>query len=163
MKTSLKIAIIGATGNVGKRITEEALNRGHHVTGIARTVDGLASSNNLTLKAGDIGNPEALAGMLKGHDLVISSVKSDDFDSDKLIKAVRLSGVNVDAWKIAIYGLGGAICGIAGILIASRLNSAQPALGQGYELERLRRSSLAALPLAAGLERFSALSSAPSS
>ena len=26
----------------------------------------------------------------------------------------------------------GAVCGIAGLLIASRLNSAQPALGQGY-------------------------------
>uniref|UniRef100_UPI0023F80145 ABC transporter permease n=1 Tax=Caballeronia sp. BR00000012568055 TaxID=2918761 RepID=UPI0023F80145 len=38
-------------------------------------------------------------------------------------EAVRLSGVNVDRWKIAIYGLGGAICGIAGLLIASRLNS----------------------------------------
>jgi putative NADH-flavin reductase len=93
MKTSLKIAIIGATGNVGKRITEEALNRGHHVTGIARTVDGNAARNNLTLKVGDIGNPEALAGMLKGHDLVVSSVKPGDYDHDQLIKAVRLSGV----------------------------------------------------------------------
>jgi putative NADH-flavin reductase len=93
MKTSLKIAIIGATGNVGKRITEEALNRGHHVTGIARTIDGIAARNNLTLKVGDIGNPEALAGMLKGHDLVVSSVKSPDFDTDQLLKAVRLSGV----------------------------------------------------------------------
>ena len=36
MKTSLKIAIIGATGNVGKRIAEEGLDRGHQVTGIAR-------------------------------------------------------------------------------------------------------------------------------
>jgi putative NADH-flavin reductase len=93
MKTSLKIAIIGATGNVGKRITEEALNRGHQVTGIARTIDGIAARNNLTLKVADIGNPEALAGILKGHDLVVSSVKSSDFDTDQLIKAVRLSGV----------------------------------------------------------------------
>src|SRR5271170_204330 len=36
-------------------------------------------------------------------------------------EAVRLSGVNVDRWKIAIYSLGGAICGVAGLLIASRL------------------------------------------
>ena len=46
-------------------------------------------------------------------------------------EAVRLSGVNTDAWKIAIYALAGGIVGIGGVLIASRLNSAQPALGQG--------------------------------
>jgi ribose transport system permease protein len=52
-------------------------------------------------------------------------------------EAVRLSGVNVDFWKIVVYSLGGGICGIAGLMIASRLNSAQPALGQGYELEAI--------------------------
>ena len=52
-------------------------------------------------------------------------------------EALRLSGVNVDAWKIAVYTFSGAVCGIAGLLIASRLNSAQPALGQGYELDAI--------------------------
>lgn len=52
-------------------------------------------------------------------------------------EAARLSGVNVDAWKISIYALSGGICGIAGLVIASRLNSAQPALGQGYELDAI--------------------------
>ncbi len=52
-------------------------------------------------------------------------------------EAVRLSGINTDRWKIAAYAFSGAICGIAGILIASRLNSAQPALGQGYELDAI--------------------------
>ena len=52
-------------------------------------------------------------------------------------EAVRLSGVNVAFWKIVVYSLSGAICGIAGLLIASRLNSAQPALGRGYELDAI--------------------------
>ncbi len=52
-------------------------------------------------------------------------------------EATRLSGVNIDAWKMGIYALAGAVTGVAGILIASRLNSAQPALGQGYELEAI--------------------------
>ncbi|MCE5255989.1 MAG: ABC transporter permease [Spirochaetaceae bacterium] len=52
-------------------------------------------------------------------------------------EAVRLSGVNSDRWKIGAYVLCGAIAGIAGILIASRLNSAQPALGQGYETDAI--------------------------
>jgi ribose transport system permease protein len=63
---------------------------------------------------------------------------------------VRLSGVNVDRWKIAIYGLSGAICGIAGLLIASRLNSAQPALGQGYELEAIAAVVIGGTSLSGG-------------
>jgi ribose transport system permease protein len=65
-------------------------------------------------------------------------------------EAVRLSGVNVDRWKITIYGLGGAICGVAGLLIASRLNSAQPALGQGYELEAIAAAIIGGTSLSGG-------------
>ena len=65
-------------------------------------------------------------------------------------EAVRLSGVNVDAWKIAIYALSGAIVGVAGLLIASRLNSAQPALGQGYELEAIAAVVIGGTSLSGG-------------
>ena len=78
-------------------------------------------------------------------------------------EAARLSGVNVDAWKIAIYSLAGAICGIAGLLLASRINSAQPALGQGYELEAIAAVVIGGTSLAAERERSSAPSSARSS
>ena len=65
-------------------------------------------------------------------------------------EAVRLSGVNVDRWKVTIYMLAGAICGVAGLLIASRLNSAQPALGQGYELEAIAAVVIGGTSLSGG-------------
>ncbi|HDZ71558.1 MAG TPA: ABC transporter permease [Aurantimonas coralicida] len=65
-------------------------------------------------------------------------------------ESVRLSGVNTDAWKMAIYALSGAICGIAGLLIASRLNSAQPALGLGYELEAIAAVVIGGTSLSGG-------------
>ncbi|NEX46291.1 ABC transporter permease [Pseudotabrizicola algicola] len=65
-------------------------------------------------------------------------------------EAVRLSGVNTDAWKIAIYALAGSICGIAGLIIASRLNSAQPALGLGYELDAIAAVVIGGTSLAGG-------------
>lgn len=65
-------------------------------------------------------------------------------------EAVRLSGVNVDFWKTVIYALSGAICGIAGLLIASRLNSAQPALGQGYELDAIAAVVIGGTSLSGG-------------
>ena len=65
-------------------------------------------------------------------------------------EAARLSGVNVDSWKIPTYALGGMICGIAGLIIASRLNSAQPALGQGYELEAIAATVIGGTSLSGG-------------
>jgi ribose transport system permease protein len=65
-------------------------------------------------------------------------------------EAVRLSGVNVAFWKIVVYSLNGAICGIAGLLIASRLNSAQPALGQGYELDAIAAVVIGGTSLSGG-------------
>ena len=66
-------------------------------------------------------------------------------------EAVRLSGVNVDLWKVIIYAFSGGICGIAGLLIASRLNSAQPALGQGYELDAIAAVVIGGTSLSGGI------------
>lgn len=65
-------------------------------------------------------------------------------------EAVRLSGVNTDRWKIAIYTLTGLFSGLAGVLIASRLNSAQPALGQGYELDAIAAAVIGGTSLSGG-------------
>jgi ribose transport system permease protein len=65
-------------------------------------------------------------------------------------EATRLSGVNVGAWKIAVYTLAGAFSGLAGVLIASRLNSAQPALGAGYELEAIAAVVIGGTSLSGG-------------
>ena len=56
-------------------------------------------------------------------------------------EATRLSGVNVDAWKIAIYS----IWSFSGFTNSDgfRLNSAQPALGAGMKQKPLRQPLLA--------------------
>lgn len=65
-------------------------------------------------------------------------------------EAVRLSGVDTGRWKMAIYALSGGIVGIAGLLISSRLNSAQPALGLGYELEAIAAVVIGGTTLSGG-------------
>ncbi|KRE68770.1 ABC transporter permease [Paenibacillus sp. Soil750] len=65
-------------------------------------------------------------------------------------ESTRLSGVNVDYWKIVIYTLTGVFSGIAGIMMASRLNSAQPALGSGYELEAIAAVVIGGTSLSGG-------------
>ncbi len=65
-------------------------------------------------------------------------------------EATRLSGINVDRWKIAVYTLCGLYSGLAGVVMASRLNSAQPALGAGYELEAIAAVVIGGTSLSGG-------------
>ena len=65
-------------------------------------------------------------------------------------EAARLSGVNVNAWKIAVYSLTGLFAGLAGVVIASRVNSAQPSLGQGYELDAIAAAVIGGTSLSGG-------------
>lgn len=52
-------------------------------------------------------------------------------------EATRLSGVNTRRWTIFVYMFAGAFTGLAGVIIASRLDSAQPQIGTGYELQAI--------------------------
>jgi ribose transport system permease protein len=52
-------------------------------------------------------------------------------------EATRLSGVNTRRWTIWVYVFAGAFIGVAGIIIAARLDSAQPQIGMGYELQAI--------------------------
>jgi ribose transport system permease protein len=65
-------------------------------------------------------------------------------------EATRLSGVNVNFWKTMVYTVCGLFSGIAGVLMASRLNSAQPALGQGYELDAIAAVVIGGTSLSGG-------------
>ncbi|MHA7154711.1 ABC transporter permease [Arthrobacter sp. TMN-50] len=52
-------------------------------------------------------------------------------------EATKISGVDTKKWKILIYTVAGVFTGIAGVVIAARLDSAQPQLGVGYELQAI--------------------------
>ncbi len=65
-------------------------------------------------------------------------------------EATRLSGVNVAAWKTAVYTLCGMFAGLGGVMMAARLNSAQPALGSGYELDAIAAAVIGGTSLAGG-------------
>ena len=65
-------------------------------------------------------------------------------------EAVRLSGVNVVIWKTSVYALSGLFVGIAGVVIAARLNSAQPALGIGYELDAIAAAVIGGTSMSGG-------------
>lgn len=65
-------------------------------------------------------------------------------------EATRLSGVNTKAWKMAVYTLCGMFAGLAGLLMAARLGSAQPATGAGYELDAIAAVVIGGTSLSGG-------------
>jgi putative NADH-flavin reductase len=89
----MKVALIGASGKVGTRLLKELTDRGHNVTAIARDADKIPALPNVTRKKGDIVRRDEFAGLLKGHDAIISSVRFLGCDVEALFGAVRASGV----------------------------------------------------------------------
>ena len=65
-------------------------------------------------------------------------------------EAASLSGVNVDRVQILVYTLSGFTAAVAGIILTSRLDSAQPTAGEGYELDAITAVVLGGTSLAGG-------------
>lgn len=89
----MKIAIIGATGGVGSRLTHEALSRGHQVTAIARKANELAGKPGLTPVALDLADAGKLAAAVAGQDAVLVSIKYHTTDGAKLLANLKKAGV----------------------------------------------------------------------
>src|SRR5687768_7328223 len=89
----MKIALIGATGQVGSRILDEALARGHQVSAIARNPAPLAPRAGLAALALDVTDGDKLAAALAGHDVAIISVKYSQVDAGPILAAVKHAGV----------------------------------------------------------------------
>lgn len=57
-------------------------------------------------------------------------------------KAANLAGVNIDRTKLAAYAISGCMAALSGLILLSRLGSAQPTLGEGYELDAIAAVAL---------------------
>ncbi len=69
--------------------------------------------------------------------------------------AAKLSGVDVKKTHIMVYVISGLLAALAGLILISRLNSAQPTLGDGYELDAVAAVVIGGTSLAGGRGRIS--------
>jgi ribose transport system permease protein len=65
-------------------------------------------------------------------------------------EATRLSGVRAMRYKAAAYVLSGLFAGLAGVMLAARLNSAQPSEGFGMELDAIAAAVIGGTSLSGG-------------
>ncbi|EGX59988.1 D-ribose ABC transporter permease protein [Streptomyces zinciresistens K42] len=70
-------------------------------------------------------------------------------------EAARLSGLRVKRQKLAIYALSGVFAAVAGVVLASRLSSAQPQAADGYELDAIAAVVIGGASLAGGTGKAS--------
>ena len=71
----MKLVLFGATGNIGQRITAEALRRGHVVVGVVRDPARVQSPDpRVNLVQGDATDPESVARVAPGADAIISAI-----------------------------------------------------------------------------------------
>lgn len=89
----MKIAVTGASGQAGSRITAELARRGHQITAIARNPARIARLPNVTAVEGDANDGAALAKLWSGHEAAVSSIHFLVSDPETLIGAAKASGV----------------------------------------------------------------------
>jgi len=70
----MKLLIFGASGPLGRAITQAALAAGHQVTGFVRSPGRLGSHARLREMAGDVLDASSVAAAVPGHDAVISAL-----------------------------------------------------------------------------------------
>jgi putative NADH-flavin reductase len=142
----MKIALIGASGFVGSAILKEAVARGHSVTAMVRNPGKITGAKGVSAVKVDVGDVEKLAGLLKGHDVVVSAFNGGWGDPD--IYAKHLAGSKAIAEAAKQAGVRLIVVGGAGSLLApdgSQLVDSPQFPAEWKDGARAARDALAAL------------------
>lgn len=70
-------------------------------------------------------------------------------------EAARLSGINIKRLKVLVYSISGFFAGIAGVILLSRVNSAQPNAATGYEFDVMTAAVLGGISIKGGEGKIS--------
>ena len=97
----MKIAVVGASGNAGSRITNELAGRGHASPPSPATPRRSPLCPTSRPRQGDVHGPGRAGALFAGHDVAISSVHFLDSDPVKLIGAARIRRSAAISWSAA--------------------------------------------------------------
>ena len=85
----MKVALIGASGKVGRRLVAELQGRGHEVTGISRN----AADTGVPMIVADANDSAALADAIRGHDALFVAATFRSTDPAAILRAMKEAGV----------------------------------------------------------------------
>lgn len=94
----MRILVWGAAGAVGSRVTQEAVSRGHDVTAVGRSGP----------VRGDAADPDDVARLSTGHDVVISATRPGPGRESELVDAAKGLLIGLRASGVRLILVGGA-------------------------------------------------------
>lgn len=108
----MRITLFGAAGNVGRRVIAEALSRGHQVTAVSRhpeRAQGLPAG--IAIRRGDAANPDDVATLSAGEDLVIAATRPAPGAEEELVAATKglLAGLRSSGARLLLVGGAGSL------------------------------------------------------
>lgn len=107
----MKICILGAAGQTGRLLVQQARARGHDVTAFVRDPQKLPAQDGVHVVQGDALDEDAVARAVAGHDAVVHAIGSGDMKPSTLrtrtaattVRAMQKAGVRR---LVAMSGLG---------------------------------------------------------
>ncbi|RNI25300.1 NAD(P)-dependent oxidoreductase [Flexivirga caeni] len=102
----MKIAVVGASGMIGSRITHELAGRGHEVTAVTRSGSEVADAS--TSIAGDLADAEFVRSLATGHDVVVSATGPSRTGADHQIWLDAMSTAEQNLGSTRFFVVGGA-------------------------------------------------------
>lgn len=105
----MKITVLGAAGNVGRRVVAEALTRGHEVSAVVRDARVFGALPDAAMaKAGDATDPVDVARLTSGQDVVINATRPPADDRERVFEYTRALMTGVAQSNVRLIVVGGA-------------------------------------------------------
>ncbi|MBB6024906.1 putative NADH-flavin reductase [Paenibacillus sp. JGP012] len=109
----MKVAIFGATGEIGKTILWELMDRGHEVTAVVRNPSKVEMVHErLRVEQGDVLNPDQVADFSAGQEAVVSAYGPKFGEEEELLEVTRslIEGVRrANAGRLVVVGGAGSL------------------------------------------------------
>jgi putative NADH-flavin reductase len=126
----MKVAVIGATGNAGSRITAELLKRGHTVRAIVRSPGKIQLKDKLEVETSDLSDIAQLVEALNGAEAVVSAYRPPDDDTNQIIGTTRriTDAVKKNKQRLLVVGGAGGLFVAPGVTVIASGHLPKPAL-----------------------------------
>jgi putative NADH-flavin reductase len=158
----MRIVVFGATGNVGRHVVKEALDRGHAVTGIARN-PSRPSDPRARVVQGDATSVESIVTAVRGADAVVNAISPRPGSTGKAPSLVTVARTLLDALpkagvkRLLVVGGAGSLQGPDGVQLVDA-----PGFPDAYKPEALaQRDALDLYRAEGGALDWTYLSPAP--
>jgi putative NADH-flavin reductase len=138
----MKVAVIGATGNAGSRITAELLKRGHHVRAIVRSENNITAKNGIELANSDLSEVAQLVDALNGADAVVSAYRPPDKDAEQIIGTTKriTEAVKKNNQRLLVVGGAGGLFVAPGVTAIASGHLPEVALPIAKSHEQVRKN-----------------------